>query len=111
MSALTIPTVAEASGISYRQANYWASCGYLGPELVRPGTGMTQHLDIQQARRFILLAGLVRSGLTPAAAVALMPDVIPGTGFVDMGWYGVYVTVALDELDGWQLVGLQEVAA
>jgi hypothetical protein len=65
---VTLAQLAGALPITYRQAYHWASKGLLPGVEVEPGTGNPRVLTRRQTDHFRLMANLVASGVSPAAA-------------------------------------------
>lgn len=58
--------VCEAAGISYRQLDHWSHNGVL--ENYSPGSGQVRNYSRDETLRVMIVAALVRFGMSPAAS-------------------------------------------
>lgn len=80
--------ICEVAGVSYRQLDHWTREG-ITPATYEPGGTGTQRLyDVDAATRVVAVARLVRAGMRPPAAAAILS----GAALPD----GVTVSVDLD---------------
>ncbi len=66
-----MPALLSKMGVTYRQADYWRSSGFLGADAIPAGSGYRKDVTRAQARRLAVLAELVRLGFTAAKAAEI----------------------------------------
>jgi len=65
----TTPNLCRAAGVSYRQFDYWARHGLLGP-ISAPGSGLYRIVDDELVCAVVVMAYLTSEGIPPASAIA-----------------------------------------
>ena len=63
------PQAAKKAGITYRQFDHWIRRGYIAGGC--PGSGRRRDISADEFDVLARMAGLVRAGVTPAAAAEL----------------------------------------
>jgi DNA-binding transcriptional MerR regulator len=77
-------------GVSYRQIDFWARCGYLRPANAQPGSGVSRLWTAAEAEVARTMGRLVTAGFTPklahrvARARQTRLELAPGV-FVEVG--------------------------
>lgn len=68
----TTNEAAKLAGVSYRQLDYWITCGYIRLNDPNPGSGQPRRLPASQLAILLRMAELVRAGMNaePAARLA-----------------------------------------
>lgn len=74
------------AGISYRQLDMWTRTGLVAARQDFRGPGNPRHYDVTEARVVIDAGALVRAGMNPNAALALVRT-IRETGTARLGPY------------------------
>lgn len=59
----------ERADISYRQADYWRSCGYV--KATAEGSGSISYLEDSEVTVLVRMATLVRAGMRPSVAARI----------------------------------------
>jgi len=66
---MTLDELCYTSGISPNVFNEWADAGYLGKRLAAyPANGRGRHITRETAQRTVLVARMVKAGVTPSVA-------------------------------------------
>ena len=65
---MTGPEAAQLAGITYRQLDYWARCGWVTPSAVDDGSSRRRRYRPAEVVRLALLGHLGRSGVDVRAA-------------------------------------------
>ena len=68
MDAMTTVAVCHLTGMTYRQADHWATQGYLRPDEANPGSGAQRSWPPDEVRVAYVMAALVRAGVSPSEA-------------------------------------------
>lgn len=63
-------------GATYRQVDYWTSCGYLKAAVANPGSGNERDYSPREVRVAEVMAWLVDDGLTPKVAARLARAIV-----------------------------------
>lgn len=97
------------TGASYRQMDYWTSCGFIRPSIERGvGSGNSREWSTEDAVKVAAMLWLIAAGVSPERAAPVMPTVGDGSAtaavmtagplmiFVDLGRIRDYLTDARD---------------
>ncbi len=77
-SALTSAQVAEKTGATYRQLDYWAGKGYVHPRVTHTGSGYAREWSPVQVLRVRVILTLLRAGLSLEQAARIAGTDRPG---------------------------------
>lgn len=107
-ATISAPLVAEASGASYRQIDYWSRVGALVPAVDAKGSGSQRRYTLQQAyaARVLFVLSALGAGNNVWRRVAMwldstLDDELSGLVIVTIGGAVVPVPPAVDLVQGW----------